>query len=335
MVKMSKRKDTPARSRAAHRPDAHLRSVVPVDLFSKHDVQALAVQAKASDQALHQTPTDAVAAEAALLLREAFDWAVWCDQRAQRHAEPERERRYYERVAKQCEKLLEALGVDPDACRTAPERAHDVVALASFRQLVDRMTGSQPPLPDHLDRLCRAAWNDGTARPTDDTGHCLYRQQASFLIDRLPRTLELLLALARWRAARLERDPKNRGGRPNRLRGELFMILAGAHGRIFGRKPVTRGKAGLPIGGSITWARAVIRLGADRIRASISDVTANPGGRGGPSDQTTTFDGALPEVIASYAARFERFASMSDRTLSDLLDQGWQAWTRSRSPSSS
>jgi len=322
------------RTRAAELAGPRLASLVPVGLFDRYDVQKLADEAAASDPALRRHPLTAEAsARAAVILCGAFDNAVWFDQIARGRKEPERERRFYEKLDRLCKELAETLGVSADDARN-PARSlgsdNGLAAIEVLRQSVDRMTGTRPPLPDELDRLCRTAWSaagpEEPERDDDGEGPALYRKQTSFLIGRFPATLTLVAALARWRAARLKRAAGKRGGKPDRLRDELFRMMAGAHEMVFGCRPATRAKTGLPTGGSIAWARAVIRWAADRIEASWAGAKPQTATAERSSPGQTAMDAAAGAEAAACVARFRALADLSDRRVSDLLDQGWKAW---------
>ena len=151
-------------------------------------------------------------------------------------------------------------------------------------------------------------------------------RRASFLVDRLPRTIALVSALARLQLEQLEHRPQ---GHPNQFDifgRELFKLLAGAHEAIYGCKPLTRIKSGETIGGSIDWAKAVIRRAAcDRdltapravLRQRKRRCLRGPGSavsRSGPRD--------------SRALRrpFQSLGQSAPRRIGDRLETGWRDW---------
>ena len=265
-----------SRSRAARHPDYQMPHIVPLWLFTENDVHRLSSEAAQRNPALHlRQASGAEMIRIAQHLRQAFGWAIQCDKMQEWEGEPQRRRRWYEHVARQADGLLNALSLSPEEWKDPTKewkRTSVPVAIDEFRQSVDRMVGARPDLPDQLDALSRVAWDEGGSElegnGLDAEGHCQYRKRASFLIDRLPRTVALVSLLARWQLAQLERRPRGRARQTDLLGRELFKLLASAHEAIYGCKPLTRIKSGETIGGSIDWARAVMRHAANTIEAS-------------------------------------------------------------------
>jgi hypothetical protein len=175
------------------------------------------------------------------------------------------------------------------------------------------MAELRPPLPDHIDRLTRLAWQESEvgddADGIDAAGKCQYRKRASFLVDRLPRTLALIVALAEHHNKLADQEPRRRGEQPDQLRRQLFKILAAVHETIFGRKPRTRDKVGKPRLGSVRWAKVLIENASSKI------------------DATGSAEGA------KYVKALRAIARQSDATLARLLEDGCTAWKRARSSS--
>ena len=149
------------------------------------------------------------------------------------------------------------------------------------------------------------------------------------MIDRLPRTVALVSLLARWQLAQLERRPRGRARQTDLLGRELFKLLASAHEAIYGCKPLTRIKSGETIGGSIDWARAVMRHAADTIEASPypAPFRANENAEGS-AEQEAQYVARARKIAAPYVVRFRGIADLSDRRIGDLLDRGWRERTK-------
>ena len=330
------------RNRAARIPDCKFPLIVPMSLFSVDDVRRLSAAGTTQNRALQlqeandprETPKHLIGI--AQVLREAFAWAVQCDKMQESHAEPASQRRWYEQVALHADRLLEALDLDPDQCRdptklvqpwTNPRAIHD------FRQTLDRMAGARTDLPDQLDKLSQVAWDERAAETGGDgpdaEGRFQYRARASFLVDRLPRTLALVSELARLEAERFRRRRRGVASQSDLFARELFKFLVIAHEATFGCKPLTRIKSGETIGGSIDWARAVIGHAADGIEAcprptpfrltSAEEVS--------PASQAESLAQSA-RMAAPYVARFRELADLSDRRVGDLLETGWRDWQK-------
>jgi len=189
------------------------------------------------------------------------------------------------------------------------------------------------PLIERLHRdderpLSQVAWNERGSEADGDgidaEGRCQYRGRASFLVNRLPRTVALVSALARLHAEQLKHRHRAPSSQSDVLGRELFKSLAEAHATIFGCKPFTRIKSGETIGGSIDWARSVIRHAADAIGKSPFP--------GAPA-QDAQYLAQARTIAAPYIARFRGLAGLSDRRVSDLLGIGWRDWQRQVAPS--
>ncbi len=324
-----------SRSRAGRVPDYRMAAIVPIWLFSLDDVRRLSDETAGLDRRLRVKPaTDLELTRIAQHLRHAFDWAVQCDHMQKWRAEPQRVRRWYEQVARHADGLLEVLNLNPEECldTTKPLReGFYLPAIAEFRGFLDVMARRRPGLPDELDRLSRVAWEEAGAHAEGDgidaEGYCQYRARASFLIDRLPRTLALLGAMANWQEQKLKQQPSGFTSQSDLVGRELFKALAGAHEAIFECKPVTRGKTGDSIGGSIAWARSIIRHAADAIEASpypapfrINEDT--------DASQEAQYVAQARAIAAPYVVRFRGLADLSDRRIGDLLDRGWRDWKK-------
>ncbi len=264
-----------SRNRAAHHPDYQIPLIVPLWLITAEDLWKLSAEAAKQNHALQvRQATDVEMIRVAQHLREAFDWAIQCDKMQEWEGEPQRKRRWYMRVTRQADGLLKALAQSPEECKNPTKDwkwKSRPVAIDEFRQLLDRMVGARPDLPDQLDAFSRAAWDERgpeiEGSGVDEEGRCQYRARASFLIDRLPRTVALVSLLAQWQLEQLEGRPRGRASQSDLFGRELFKSLAGAHEAIFQCRPLTRQKSGTPIGGSIHWAKAVIRHAADAIES--------------------------------------------------------------------
>ncbi len=323
------------RSRAARVPDYQMAAIVPMWLFSLDDVRRLSADAVRQDRRLQARPaTDLELTRITQCLRHAFDWAVQCDHMQKWRAEPQRVRKFYEQVARHADNLLEALNLNPEECRDVTKPLREgfyLPAIAEFRGSLDIMARARPILPDELDRLSRVAWDELSAHAEGDgidaEGYCQYRARASFLIDRLPRTLALLGAMAQWKVEQLKCQLGNSRDKSDPFSHSLFKVLASAHELIFERKPVTRGKTGHPIGGSIDWARAVIRHAADAIEASPYPAPFRANGDAETiAAQEAQYLAQARAIAAPYIARFRGLADLSNRSISDLLDRGWHDW---------
>jgi hypothetical protein len=269
----------------------------------------------------------------AQLLRHAFDWAVQCDKMQEWGHEPQRKRRIYEQVTRHADGLLKALALNPEECRDPamewkPWAPPPVIN--EFRRALDRMAGARPDLPEPLDALSRVAWEGGPkleGGDLDEEDRCQYRARASFLIDRLPRTVALVSMLARWQLEQLERRPPGYASQSNLLGRELFKLLAGAHEAIYKSKPLCRIKSGETIGGSIDWAKAVIRHAAGAIEISPRAVPFHADKDADDSAaQEAKFLAQARAIAAPYVARFRELADRSDRRVGDLLEKGWRDW---------
>jgi hypothetical protein len=329
----NRRKPDAARSRAARSPDFGFTTSLIPGLFTVEDVGRLTAEAAAKDRNLQpRSLTDAELLSIAQHLRHAFQWAMDSDQMQQWSSEPERARRWHERIASRAHSLLEALDLDPDECGDAAKElpASKMPSITTFRLFTDGRVGACPVFPDHPDRLARVVWDEAErllGDGIDATGHCLYRARASFLIDRLPRTLALLAAIARWQVAQSGKRGGRRGDHPDRLAGELFKQLAAVHELIFRGKPATRGKTGRPIGGSIGWARAVIRHAADRIDTAPKGLPARPNeSTKSSAAERQQYADWWTTVTKAYVQRFKQLADLSDRRIADRLDEGWREW---------
>jgi hypothetical protein len=273
------------RSRAAHPPDRRVYPIFPYGLFTPQDVQKFADEASVTDPRLKlRITSDLDLIRAAQQLHMAFDWAIRCDQYDQWNREPERRRRWFQSISTHANALIEALDLTPAECRDTTRLlgpGFRIPSIVDFRTLTDGMAEVRPPLPGEIDRLTRLAWRESDvhndADDFDATGKkCPYRGRASFLIDRLPRTLALLAALAEYRHEQVDREPHRRGEKPDQLRRQLFRSLAGAHHAIFACKPRTRDKIGEPRLGSISWARVVIEDASRKIEAKRVADEAEP-----------------------------------------------------------
>jgi len=308
------------RSRAARLPN-HKLLILPVWLFGPLDIVQLADQAHKADKRLKcPAVSEERLVRCAQLLDFIFTWALQCAQMYDEDKEPEALAQGYRQIAEAAHVLLGVLGLNPEQYRaTAKELPYELrgggVVIDGFRQLLDVMVGARPGLEPELDALSRLAWSEHRAAGDDlDTEErCVYRQHASFLIGRLPRTLALLAAMAEQRAKRVPR--RGRGKAPDYLGKELFCGLAGAHEAIFGSKPLTRSKTGNVIGGSISWAKVLIQQVADRINNAehIKSLAAKR---------------AFRKAVIPYTARLRAYATLSDRQISELLDTGWSEWRR-------
>jgi hypothetical protein len=305
------------RNRAACLPSRNVFAIVPLWLFTPQDIQKFADEASVKDPGLNlKIASDAALVRATQDLRMAFDWAIRCDQIVQWSSEPERARRWYQRIATHVNGLIEALCLSSAECLDATnplKPGYGIPSIADFRQSIDCMTGVRPALPDKIDQLTRLAWQESGVRDdADDTnagGKCTYRQRASFLIDRLPRTLALLLPLAEHHYELVDREPRRRGEQPDQLRRQLFKFLPGAHEATFGCKPRTRDKIGMARLGSVKWAKAVIEDASRKIEAT------------------------RPAEAAKYVNALRVVARLSDATIASLLERGWKDWQVERSNS--
>ncbi len=108
---------------------------------------------------------------------------------------------------------------------------------------------------------------------------------------------------------------------------ELFKSLAGVHEAIYGCRPVTRQKTGDAFGGSIQWAKAIIRHAADAIEASPQSVPSRfGGGAEGSAVAEAQYLAEARRMAKPYVARLRDLAALSDRRIGDLLDKGWRDW---------
>ena len=320
------------RSRAAAVPERRLVAIVPMSLISPDDLRRISADAAERDHRLQiRAASDEKWEQIALDLHFGFDGAVNCEETRKWEAEPAKARNWYTQVAARADGLLEALNMSRDQvagpagparekCRDASERGLLLPAIADFRGLVDCMSRRRPELPVELDRLSRVAYEEDGASAEGDgidaEGHCQYRARASFLIDRLPRTVALLAELAEWQLQRLQQPSGS--GKPFALAAcELFKALAGAHKAIFGCKPRTRNKVGDPLGGSIDWAKAVIRHAADAIETSPRSVPFRA------SEAQILAESRL--IAAPYVAWCRELANLEPRTFVDRLRDGWLA----------
>jgi hypothetical protein len=251
-------------------------------------------------------------------------------------AEPQRRRRWYEQVARHADGLLKALSLSPEECKEPTKeskRTSIPFAIHEFRQSLDRMVGARPDLPDQLDALSRVAWDERGSEiegsGVGEEGRCQYRERASFLIGRLPRTVALVSQLARWQSEQPERRPRRYAGQTDLFGRELFKSLAGTHEAIYGCKPLTRIKSGEPTGGSIDWARAVIRHAAHAIDTSPYPAPFRANGDVEASAEQEAHYVCQARTIATpYVARLRGLMVLSDRSVSDLLDRGWRDWKK-------
>jgi hypothetical protein len=326
-----------SRSRAARHPDYQMPHIVPLWLFTENDVHRLSAEAAQRNPALHlRQASDAETIRITQHLRHAFDWAIQCDKMQEWNGEPQRRRRWYEQVARQADGLLKALSLSPEEWKdpTKGWKGTSIpVAIDEFRQSVDRMVGARPDLPDQPDALSRVAWDENgsqlEANGLDAEGHCQYRKRASFLIDRLPRTVALVSLLARWQLAQLERRPRGRASQSDLLGRELFKFLANGHEEIYGCKPLTRIKSGETIGGSIDWARAIMRHAAHAIDAPPYPAPFRANGNTKASAvQEAQYVAQARKIAAPYVARLKGLIGLSDRRIGDLLDRGWRDWKK-------
>ena len=263
------------RIRTAALPDYQIPLIVPLSLFTTEDVWKLSAEAANQNPELQlQEASDAKSIQIAQLLQRAFEWAIQSDKMQEWEGEPQRKRRWYEKVERHADSLLRALDLVPEECRDPAKHWKPwsvPLAIHEFRQSLDRMASARPDLPDHLDALSLVVWDEPTHRlegdRVDAEGHCQYRRRASFLstgyLGRSPGKPASAVAFGAARAAS-SRPPKQ----TDILGRELFKLLASAHEAIYGCKPLTRIKSGETIGGSIDWAKAVIRRAADAIETS-------------------------------------------------------------------
>lgn len=329
-----------SRSRAARPPDYQMPLIIPLWLFTDKDVRRLSAEAAQRNPALQlRQASDVETIRIAQHLHHAFDWAVQCDKMQEWEGEPQRRRRWYEQVARQADGLLKALSLSPEECKDPTKewkRTSIPVAIHEFRQSLDRMVGARPDLPDQLDAFSRVAWDEDGSKlegnGLDAEGHCQYRERASFLIDRLPRTVALVSLVARWQLEQLERRPRGYASQTDLFGRELFKLLAGAHGAIYKSKPLTRIKSGETIGGSIDWARAVIRHAAHAIDASPYPAPFRANGdaetSAAPAAQEAQYVAQARTMAAPYVARLRELIGLSDRRFADLLDRGWRDWKK-------
>jgi hypothetical protein len=281
--------------------------MAPVSLFTPKDIQRFADEASATDPRLKlKITSDEAFFQATQDLRTAFDWAIQCDQIEQQQSSP-RARQWHRRIAKRAKDLMEALDLIPSECMdtTTPQPpGYRIPGIAHFRHAIDYMAGLRPPLPREIDRLTRLAWQESEvgddADDIDAAGKCQSRRRASFLLDRSPRTLALLVALAEYLA---DQEPRRRGERPDQLRRQLFMMLAAVHETIFGCRPRTRDTVGKPRLGSVKWARVLIEDACNKI------------------DATGSAEGA------KYVAALSAIAQQSDASLASLLEEGWRDYS--------
>jgi hypothetical protein len=284
-------------------------------LFTALDVKRLSDEARIVDPGLKPIITSQLdLIRAAQLLYTAFDWAIRCEQMEHWFSEPDRIRAWYRHIKERAYLLMQALDLSPAKCRDTTrllDSGFYIPSIADFRLLIDNMIGIRPPLPDEIDRLCRLACKESELNvkvaDIDPSGKCPYRQQASFQIDRLPRTLALLAELAEYNEKQVDSASPGRGRRPDQLRRQLFKGLACAHEKIFGRKPRTRNKLGQPRLGSIKWARLII----DHAIQGIADPAAKEAVR--------------------YVARLRAISRQSDASIAAHLDEGWKLWQAERS----
>ncbi len=326
-----------SRNRAARHPDYQIPLIVPLWLITAEDVWKLSAEAAKQNPALQvRQATDVEMIRVAQRLHHAFDWAVQCDKMQEWEGEPQRKRRWYVQVARQADGLLKALAQSPEECKNPTKEwkwKSRPVAIDEFRQSLDRMVGARPDLPDRLDAFSRAAWDERgpeiEGSGVDEEGRCQYRARASFLIDRLPRTVALVSLLARWQLEQLERRPRFYASQADLFGRELFKSLAGAHEAIYKSKPLTRIKSGETIGGSIDWARAVIRHAADAIDASPYPAPFRANGDAETSAaKEAQFLAQARTMAAPYVARLRGLIDLSNRRVGDLLDRGWRDWKK-------
>jgi hypothetical protein len=280
--------------------------MTPVSLFTPEDIQRFADEASATDPRLKlKITSDEAFFRATQDLRMAFDWAIQCDQiEQQQSSQPERARQWHQRVAKRAKDLMEALDLTPSNFIDNTTRGYPIPTIDRFRYPIDYMAGLRPPLPPEIDRLTRLAWQESEAGDDGDdidaAGKCQYRRRASFLVDRLPRTLALVVALAEHHNKLADQKPRRRGERPDELRRQLFMRLAAVHETIFGGRPRTRDTVGKPRLGSVKWARVLIEDASSKINATGS------------------------AAGAKYVAALRAIARQADSTLARLLEDGWK-----------
>jgi hypothetical protein len=328
-----------SRSRTASLPNYQIPLIVPISLFTVEDVWRLGAEAAKQNPKLQlQQASDVESVRITQHLRHAFDRAVQCAKMQEWEAEPQRRLRFYEQVARHADGLLTALGLNSDECRDPTKEWKPwaiPLAIHELRQSLDRMAGARPDLPDQLDALSRVAWDEGGSKLQGDgldaEGRCQYRQRASFLIDRLPRSVALLGVLAGWQLEQLKRRPRGYATQSDLFAQELFKLLAGAHEAIYNSKPLTRIKSGETIGGSINWARAVIRRAADAIEACPYPTSPHASEDEDAAAFATQKGKILVQcrtVAAPYVARLRELADRLDRRVGDLLDRGWRDWTK-------
>ena len=322
------------RTRAAQLPNCQVPNLIPLWLFTIDDVRRLSTDAAKRNPALQvRQQSDAELTHVAHLLRLAFQWAVQCDKMQEWELEPQRKGRFYEQVARYADGLLRALALNPEEYRApanAWTRRSVPLAIREFRHSLDRMVGACPELPDQLGALSRVAWDEGGSNfegsDSDVNGGCQYRERASFLVDRFPRTVALVSMLACWQLEQLDWRPRGNANQSDLLGRELFELLAGAHEATYESKPLTRIKSGETIGGSIDWARAVIRHAANAIERSSPAVLHAEEDSDDPPPQAAKFLSQAQRIAAHYTARFSELADQSDRRVGDLLDRGWRDW---------
>jgi hypothetical protein len=314
------------RIRTAALPDYQIPLIVPLSLFTTEDAWRLSAEAANQNPALQlRRASDTESIQITQLLRRAFEWAIHSDKWQEWEGEPQRKRRWYEKVERHADNLLRALDLVPEECRDPAKHWKPwsvPLAIHEFRQSLDRMASARPDLPDQLDALSRVVWDEQRSKAEGDgvdaEGRCQYRRRASFLVDRLPRTVALVSALARLQLEQIEHRPR---GHPNQFDifgRELFKLLAGAHEAIYGCKPLTRIKSGETIGGSIDWAKAVICHAADAMETSPHPV---------PFCASEAQILAQARAIAApYVARFRALADLSPRRVGDRLEEGWRDW---------
>jgi len=132
--------------------------------------------------------------------------------------------------------------------------------------------------------------------------------------------------LAQWQSEQLERRPRGNAKQSDFLARALFKLLAGAHEAIYKSKPLTRIKSGETIGGSIDWAKAVIRYAANAIETSPRRVPFHAGEDAHSAAREAQFLAQARAIAAPYVARFRDLTCRSDRRVGDLLDRGWRDW---------
>jgi hypothetical protein len=255
-------------------------------VFSPSDVRTISVNAEDRDRTLKvRIDNDLDWTRVAQHLGMAVEFAVRCDAVQQWQADPRRHRKRYERIVRDVGRLGQGL---------PPPVIHEL------GQCLIRMMGAHT----------ETNGQDGSGVSRDGQ----YRPGDAFLIEQTPRTLALLSMLAGSRAHELAKS-RSLHDQSDQLTKQLFMQLVGAHGTIFGRSPRTRQKTGtIADGGSIGWARDVLRHAVHSIKSSLQEelLPIGPGQHGATRDATP------------YLARLKELADLSDRRLGDLLDQAWR-----------